>query len=132
MTSLPRRYWHEMTSPDFAAMDAENVIAILQVAAVEQHGPHLPVSVDACINDGYMKAAVELMPDDLPATILPMCWVGKSLEHQQFPGTLTFSAETLRRMWMEIGDSVYRAGIRKMVFVNSHGGQPQVMDKAST
>ena len=117
-----------MTTEEFAALDGARTIAVLPVAAIEQHGPHLPVYVDACLNEGVLARAVALMPDDLPVTVLPMTSVGKSNEHLAFPGTLTLSAETLTRLWTEIGDSVARAGVRKLVLFNSHGGQPQIMD----
>jgi creatinine amidohydrolase len=117
-----------MTTADFAALDTGRVIAVLPVAAIEQHGPHLPVNVDAAINRAIIAAIVAQLPDDLPVTFLPMMPVGKSNEHMAFPGTLTLSAETLIRLWTEIGESVARAGIRKFVMLNSHGGQPQIMD----
>lgn len=126
-----RRFWQDMTSPDFEGLDPERTVAVLPVAAVEQHGPHLPVWVDACLNQGVLDAARRIMGDDMnamPVTFLPMQPVGKSNEHIDYPGTLTLSSETLGRVWSEIGDSVHRAGIRKLVFYNSHGGQPQVME----
>jgi creatinine amidohydrolase len=128
MTALPRRYWQDMTTSEFAALDAGRVIALLPVGAIEQHGPHLPVAVDACINQGIVQRALELMPAALPVTVLPMQPVGKSDEHIAFPGTLTLSAGTLIRVWTELGEAVARAGIRKLLFFNSHGGQPQVME----
>jgi creatinine amidohydrolase len=128
MTALPRRYWQDMTTSEFAALDAGRVIALLPVGAIEQHGPHLPVAVDACINQGRVQRALELMPAALPVTVLPMQPVGKSDEHLAFPGTLTLSARTLARLWTEIGEGVARAGIRKLLLLNSHGGQPQVME----
>jgi creatinine amidohydrolase len=128
MTQPPRALWQEMTTAEFAALDKERTIAVLPVAAVEQHGPHLPVWVDACINQGILSAVLARLPADLPALFLPMMPVGKSNEHIAFPGTLTLSAETLIRLWTEIGESVARAGIRKLVLFNSHGGQPQIMD----
>ncbi len=126
--SMPRRLWQEMSSEEFARLDAARVIAVLPVGAIEQHGPHLPVATDACINQGVLSRALEQMPDDLPVTVLPMLPVGKSDEHLAFPGTLSLSAETLIRVWTEVGESVARAGIRKLVLFNSHGGQPQIMD----
>jgi creatinine amidohydrolase len=116
-----------MKSADFAHVDPERWVALLPVGAIEQHGPHLPVMVDACINQGIVGRMLERKPADLPATVLPMTWVGRSEEHVDFPGTLTHTAETLRRMWYEIGASVRRAGVRKLVILNSHGGQIQVM-----
>jgi creatinine amidohydrolase len=123
-----RRRWQEMTTEEFRGLDAGRVIAILPVAAIEQHGPHLPVEVDARINEGVLARTLELLPAELPVTVLPAMPVGKSNEHTAFPGTLSLSAETLIRLWTEIGDSVARAGVRKMVIFNSHGGQPQVAD----
>jgi creatinine amidohydrolase len=125
---LKSHWWWDLTTQDFSNLDAERVVAILPVGAVEQHGPHLPVRVDAAINAGIIERAVELMPADCPALVLPMMPVGKSDEHLAFPGTLTLSYETLGRVWFELGESVHRAGIRKLLFFNSHGGQPQLLD----
>lgn len=128
MACLPSRYWEEMTTAEFAAMDAARVVALLPVAATEQHGPHLAVAVDAAINRAIVTEAVARAPMDLPFLVLPAQNVGKSNEHQAFPGTLTLSAETLTRLWTEIGESVHRAGVRRLVIFNTHGGQPQIAD----
>lgn len=122
------RWWLDMTTEDFRGLDAERTVALLPVAAVEQHGPHLPVAVDATLARGIVARASELLADGLPVLILPQTDIGKSNEHLAFPGTLSFSAETLIRVWTEIGECVHRAGIRKIVLFNSHGGQPQIMD----
>lgn len=128
MTMPPSRFWQDLTSQDFTRLDAEATVVLLPVAAIEQHGPHLPVSVDATLNAGVLAAALDLLPATLPLLVLPALPVGKSDEHIAWPGTLTLSAETLTRLWTEIGDSVFRAGLRKLVLFNAHGGQPQVMD----
>jgi creatinine amidohydrolase len=120
------RFWRDIPWTDFVGLDPETTVAILPVAAVEQHGPHLPVGVDAFINEAVMAAAFPLLPEGV--FVLPTSQVGKSNEHLAFPGTLTFSAETLIRIWTELGEAVARAGIRKFVMLNSHGGQPQIMD----
>lgn len=125
--ATPSKRWVEMTWPEFDALPADTV-AILPVAAIEQHGPHLPVYVDACLNAGVVERAIELLPDHIPGVFLPMQAIGKSNEHQAYPGTLTLSTETLIGLWTDIAESVHRAGIRKLVLFNSHGGQPQVMD----
>ena len=125
---LKSRWWWDLSTRDFAALDMSSVIAVQPVGAVEQHGPHLPVRVDAAINAGIIDRAIPLMPADLPVLILPPLPVGKSNEHLAFPGTLNLSYETLARVWYEIGESVHRAGCRKILYFNSHGGQPQVMD----
>lgn len=124
---LKSRYWWDLSTRDFASLDMSKVVALQQVSAVEQHGPHLPVRVDAAINDGIVNRAIELMPRELPVLVLPPMPVGKSNEHLAYPGTLSFSYETLARMWIEIGESVHRSGCRKIVYFNSHGGQPEIM-----
>ena len=122
------RFWADLGTRDFARLDAAATVAVLPVAAIEQHGPHLPVSVDTTLVDGVIQAALPHLPDTLSALFLPTQQVGKSNEHQRFPGTLTLSAETLIRVWTEIGESVARTGIRKLVLFNSHGGQVSLMD----
>jgi creatinine amidohydrolase len=128
---MPARYWLDLTTEEFRTRDMARTIAVLPVAAVEQHGPHLPVGVDTYINEGYLARALPLVPDDLDVLVLPVQAVGKSNEHLDFPGTLTLSAETAIRAWTEIGESVHRAGCRKIVFLNSHGGNVSVIDIAA-
>ena len=124
----PSRWWWDLSTREFAELDMGRVVAVLPVGAIEQHGPHLPVRVDAAINAGIVARAVELMPDDLPALVLPALPVGKSNEHLAFPGTLSLPYDLLARLWFEVAKSVWRAGVRRIVFWNSHGGQPQVME----
>ena len=126
--ALKHRFWADYTARDFAALDRGQLIAVLPVGAIEQHGPHLPLSVDRAILDGMIAATIRLISPDCPALFLPTLPVGKSNEHSAWPGTLTFSVQTLISMWSEIGDCVAAAGVRKLVLLNSHGGQVSVMD----
>ncbi len=122
------RRWQDLTTVDFESLDPDRTVAVLPVGAVEQHGPHLPVATDALVAAAVAEAAVNAAAPDVPVLLLPLMPVGKSNEHIDFPGTLTFPAETLIALWREIGESVARSGVRKMLFVNAHGGQPQVME----
>ena len=114
--------WAAFRAPEFATVDPRRTVAILPTAAVEQHGPHLPVGVDMMIAEGMLATLRRLCPADLDLRILPVQAVGKSNEHLWAAGTLTLSAETALRAWVEIGLSVARAGVRKIALVNSHGG----------
>ena len=116
-----------MTTSDFRSLDPERTVALLPLGAIEQHGPHLPLGTDATIAEEMCRRAAALTPDT-PVLLLPTERVGKSTEHAQYEGTLTHSAETLLSAWMEIGASVALAGVRKLVFFNGHGGQPQIME----
>ncbi|MFZ4406985.1 MAG: creatininase family protein [Paracraurococcus sp.] len=124
---LPSRYWRDLPWPAFRDLPRDTV-AVLPTAAMEQHGPHLPVSVDTTINEGVVARTLALLPAELPVLVLPTQMIGCSVEHIRFPGTLTATPETLIALWTEIGESVARAGIRKLVMLNSHGGQPQILD----
>ena len=129
---FPSRYWADLTTRHFAQLAAdkalEKVVAVLPVGATEQHGPHLPVSVDASLVDGVVQSALQHLGEDLPVLFLPTQQIGMSTEHIRFPGTITLSASTLIALWTEIGASVARTGIRKLVLFNAHGGQVSVMD----
>jgi len=128
MAMLPKREWAEMTWEDFTASDTSRWIAVLPLAATEQHGPHLPLGVDSFIADAYLGRVRALVPTDLPVSFLPVQTIGQSDEHRAFPGTLTLSGPTVIRAWTEIGESVARAGVKKLVLVTSHGGNVAAME----
>jgi len=111
--------------------DRENTVIVLPTGATEQHGPHLPCAVDTVISAGVVGHALARLPEAVPAYAMAPITYGKSEEHLHFPGTMTLSGETLLATMNEIGESVYRAGFRKLLIVNGHGGQPQVMEIAA-
>lgn len=124
----PNRFFPYLTWNDVEAIpDKQNTVIIQPVGAIEQHGAHLPLIVDAAIGMGVLGKALEKLDAQIPAFALPMLYYGKSNEHWHFPGTVTLSTETLSATLMEVGESMYRAGLRKLILMNSHGGQPQVM-----
>ncbi len=115
-------YWADRRAPDFADIDPATAIAVLPTAAIEQHGPHLPVGTDMMIMQGMLDRFCAACPADIDPWILPIQAVGKSNEHTWSNSTLTLSAATALAAWTEIGLSVARAGFKKIVIVNSHGG----------
>jgi len=125
---LPKRDWLDMTWQDFSGADTARWIAVLPVAAVEQHGPHLPLGVDSFIADAYLERVRAALPDHLPVSFLPLQKLGQSDEHVSFPGTLTLSSATVIKAWSEIAESLARAGVRKLVIVTSHGGNLQAIE----
>jgi creatinine amidohydrolase len=126
--TLPKRNWMDMTWQEIAGAQTGRWIAVLPLAAVEQHGPHLPLGVDTYIAEAFLVRLHKLIPDDLPVTFLPVQRVGVSVEHSSYPGTLTFSAVTAMAAWTELGESLVRAGLRKLVLVTSHGGNVPAME----
>jgi creatinine amidohydrolase len=127
----PTRLWAEMSWRDFVAADMARTVAVLPVAAVEQHGPHLPVGTDAFIGEGYLQRTMAHLPADWPVLFLPPQTIGASDEHGEYPGTLTLPFETLIGVLTAIGDGVARAGCRKLVFINAHGGNVPAIDAAA-
>lgn len=132
LNSWPARHWADVSTRDFAAAQASGLaartVAVLPVAAVEQHGPHLPLSVDATLLQGVVAAALPQLPADLPVLFLPPQAIGLSTEHLSYPGTLTLSPATLIALWSELGACVARAGVKKLLLLNGHGGNVAAMD----
>jgi creatinine amidohydrolase len=123
----PPRDWTAIHWPEFAKEDAARWIAVLPLAATEQHGPHLSLRTDVLIGQAYLARVRELLPENIPATFLPIEEIGISTEHTDYPGTLTLSADAALKTWMAIGEAVARAGIKKLVIVTSHGGNSAAM-----
>ncbi|WP_096487808.1 creatininase family protein [Methylorubrum populi] len=125
---MPARSWLDLTTAEIRARDMSRAIAVLPVAAVEQHGPHLPLGTDTLIAEGYLERVSRLVPEALDVLLLPVQAIGKSDEHASFPGTLTLTAATALAAWTEIGASLHRAGCAKLVIVSSHGGNSALID----
>jgi creatinine amidohydrolase len=128
--TLPTRYWQDLPWPAFRDLPA-NTVAILPVASIEQHGPHLPVAVDTTIGNGVIARTLAIAPPELPVLVLPTQSVANSVEHLRFPGTITTRPETLLALVTDIGASVARAGVKRLVICNSHGGNVAVLDIAA-
>ena len=120
--ALMSRYWSEWSTADFSRADLRSAVAILPLGAIEAHGPHLPVGVDAMHNDAILRRALDLVPDRVRVLALPALDFGASCEHAAFAGTVGLQPDTARRAWEDIGACVARAGIRKLILYNSHGG----------
>jgi creatinine amidohydrolase len=124
-------YWNELTTYDFADLSADDTIAVLPLASTEQHGPHLPISTDVTIANGMLGEVRKILPDDLDILVLPTQEIGKANEHIFGPGTLSLPAGLLIEAWTAIGEKVAKAGVRKLVMVNSHGGNLDIMSIVS-
>lgn len=126
-TPLPR-HWAHLKSPDFARLDAARTVAVLPLSATEQHGPHLPLGVDTDLLEGVIAHTLPQLPPELPVLLLPTQTVGRSIEHEAFAGTLTLDSDALLQGWLDIGRGVARAGVKKLLLLNSHGGNVSSMD----
>lgn len=122
--------WGALTAPEIAALDRACTIAVLPVGAIEQHGPHLGTGTDADLAAAVMARALPRIARDLTVLALPTLPYGKSTEHAAVAGTMSLSASTLLAVLGDIGASLARAGIGKLLFLNAHGGNRAVLDIA--
>jgi creatinine amidohydrolase len=128
MTKIPPRDWNAIAWPEVSAADAARWIAVLPLAATEQHGPHLPLETDVMIGEAYLARVHQRLPGELPVTFLPVQRIGISTEHTDFPGTQTLSTEDALRQWVALGADAAQRGVRKFVMVTSHGGNSAAMN----
>jgi creatinine amidohydrolase len=122
-------YWQEFTTSELMGLDPEHTVGLLPLGAIEQHGPHLPLATDALIAEALARSTLERVQHGL--LVLPPMSVGHSLEHIDFEGTLSISAEALLASWLDLGRSVARAGLRKLILLNTHGGNIPVVQLAA-
>ena len=123
---MPVYHWENINTFAFKNFDPQRTIAIMTMASIEQHGPHLPVGVDAMIGRGVLRGILEQVPDDITVISLPVLPIGKAIEHEKFDGTLSLSTQTVMALWREIAASVFRTPVRKLLMLNNHGGQSDV------
>jgi creatinine amidohydrolase len=117
-----------LTTEEIATLDGERTLLVLPVGAVEQHGPHLPILTDTLVPQALLARALELRPDDGRVYALPPQAYGKSNEHMGFAGVFPLSADTLARTLREIAAGVASSGLRRLMFLNGHGGNTDVLD----
>lgn len=123
-------YWADLPSPAFGDLP-DDLIAVLPLGAIEQHGPHLPVSVDRDLADAVVSRSLKALNADQNVLFLPTLCITKSGEHDAFPGTLSLSAETMLAVLCDIGASVTRAGVQRLVLLNAHGGNTALLEIAA-
>jgi len=111
----------ELTWPEAQARFKEVDVGLLPVGSLEQHGPHLPLDTDA-FDAHYLAKHVAAACSDPKPLVLPLIPYGVSYHHEDFSGTVDIGPDTLTRLVYDIGISVARNGIVKLVIINGHGG----------
>lgn len=127
---MPFHFWSDLKARDFHGIREADAVAVVPVGAIEQHGPHLPVSTDTVLAETIASEAARRVTR-ATVLVLPVVAYGKSDEHLSFPGVLTLDARTLGDLLLQIGKGVARSGIRRIVFLNAHGGNVPVLQMVS-
>jgi creatinine amidohydrolase len=121
-------YLPALTLPTIQSLpDKSRAVVVLATAAIEQHGPHLPIGVDALLAEAYLERAIPLAAQSCSVYTLPTITIGKSNEHTGFPGTLILHRETLRQQILAVGRQVADWGFCKLAVLNTHGGNTSVV-----
>jgi creatinine amidohydrolase len=115
--------WRRLRADQLRALAARDAMVIVPVAALEQHGPHLPVEVDSVLGEQVaLRTARKITAKGEPVTVLPVLWTGISEHHMSFGGTITLDLPTYAAVIEGICKSLLRHGFRRIVLLNAHGG----------
>jgi len=124
--------WRRLKAAELNERAAAGAVAILPVASTEQHGPHLATGVDGYLcGEVCRRAAAKLMALGEPAVVAPTLWVGLAEHHVAFGGSFTLQLSTYQALLADLGRSIKRAGFRRLVIVNGHGGNMTALNAMS-
>lgn len=117
-----------LTTEEVASIDKERATVVLPIGAVEQHGAHLPCATDVIVADLLTDLAIARLAPGHDVWRLPALAFGRSVEHIGYAGTVALRTETLLAVCNDVADSLAASGFRRLVFLNGHGGQPQLLE----
>ena len=120
----------DLRAPEISERITSGSVIVQPVGAIEQHGPHLPLSVDLVIAEAAADAVVEARGQELDLWLLPPIAVSKSNEHAGFPGSLSLSATTMLAVLDDIGRAIAETPAQRLVFLNGHGGNSALLNVA--
>ena len=124
--------WNHMTAEELQKKAAENAIVLLPVASTEQHGPHLATGVDTFLGGEGCRRTATIVARSRPIVVAPVVWMGLAEHHVAFGGTFTLSLSTYHSLLKELCGSILRAGFKKIMIVNSHGGNIAALNTLTT
>ncbi len=125
---MQNRALARLTTTEIARLDKDRIVIVQPIGATEQHGPHLPCDTDVLIVTGLLDAVLQAIGDKTDVWVLPVLSYGKSNEHVGYPGTISLSAQTLMSVCLDMGRAIADSGFHRLVLLNGHGGQPQLLE----
>jgi creatinine amidohydrolase len=124
--------WNRMTAEELRQKAVDDAIVLLPVASTEQHGPHLATGVDAFLGSEGCQRAAKIVARNRPIVVAPVVWMGLAEHHVAFGGTFSLSLSTYHRLLKELCGSILQAGFKKILIVNSHGGNVAALNAMTT
>jgi len=121
----------QMTWPEVKALVEQHPICLIPTGATEQHGPHLPLSVDADLSMAVCRGVASAIGTEVPVLITPAVWLGLSTHHLQFAGTVSASPSTFLSTISELVTGLAANGLRRFLIVNGHGGNGELVRLAA-
>ena len=123
--------WKNLKAPELRERAADGAVVIIPIAAIEQHGPHLPVMTDTRLGHEIAVRAARKASESRPVVVTPVVWMGLSEHHMAFGGTLTISHATFRAVLADLIACVTHLGFRDVLISNSHGGNIIAMQQVA-
>ena len=120
--------WHDLRAPELRALAEADAMVIVPVGSTEQHGPHLPVQVDARLAAEVAERAAARISEHRPVVVAPTVWCGLAEHHMAFGATITLDFATFHALIRCVCASLERHGFRRLVLLNGHGGNIKALD----
>lgn len=125
---MPEVEWRRLRADQLRDQARQDAVVIVPVAALEQHGPHLPVEVDTLLGETVARRTAEkALALGTPTLVLPVLWTGISEHHMSFGGTVTLDFAAFSALVEGVVRSVVRHGFRRIVLLNAHGGNENAL-----
>ena len=122
--------WHNLKAAELRELAQRDAIVVVPIGSTEQHGPHLPVQVDATLAGEVSRRAARVIADRTPVVVMPSIWFGLAEHHMAFGGTITLDYETFYGVLRCVCRSIARHGFRRILIVNGHGGNVTALNVA--
>jgi creatinine amidohydrolase len=129
--TLNVRRFADLTGPQVSELLTDRSILVQPLGAIEQHGPHLPLSTDSVVATAVAEAAVAEIGEELDVWLLPTLEYTKSNEHAWSAGTVWLSATTLLAVLDDLGRCIATTPAKRLVFLNGHGGNSALLNVAN-
>lgn len=123
-------HWQDYTWPELEALAQKDTVVLVPVGAIEQHGPHLPVSTDITCAWAVSQGAAQAI-EEFPVLVAPPVWWGISPHHMGYPGTISLSIDVFVNLLYDICTSIAKHGFRRILLINGHGGNADAVNVAA-